>query len=308
MPSPRSERALIVVDWGTSRMRAFLIGSDGATVIERREGPGVGGLSLPAAAALLAVIQPWLEKGEGTRVVLCGMAGSRNGILDVPYAALPAGAEFWVRNARPHRAAGVELLIGAGLCGKNLLGAPDVMRGEEAQIYGAMRLHPSFASGRHICVLPGTHSKWVEVLDGAITRLHTVPTGELFALFRDHSTLLKAGTAEGEAEDGFACGLARSDEASGRVQGAVFEARSAQLLAARSRKWALEFLSGLLIGSEVLQMTQLFAPVAVVTLIGDAELRARYGQAFAAHDVRTHELDGDQCVIAGLRVLASSIQ
>jgi len=58
-------------------MRAFL--SDGVTAGAPREGPGIGGLTTAAEVALRAVIEPWLGVGRTAHVVLCGMAGSRNG-------------------------------------------------------------------------------------------------------------------------------------------------------------------------------------------------------------------------------------
>jgi 2-dehydro-3-deoxygalactonokinase len=308
MPSlPSDPPGRIVVDWGTSRMRAFLIAPEEETIVARREGPGIGSLNAPPEAVLRTVIQPWLRTDESARVVMCGMAGSRNGVIEVPYATTPADASSWLRSARTHHASELDLLIGAGLRGINFFDAPDMMRGEETQIFGAMRRHPSLATGRHVFVLPGTHSKWVEVSNGAITRLHTVLTGELYALLRDHSMLVKAGTADGNDDDGFASGLARSESAGVAIQAAIFETRSAQILLRRPRNWALEFLSGLLIGSEVAQMKQAVSLAASVVLVGDAELRARYRQAFAAYDVRTHELDGDACVIQGLRALDASV-
>ena len=283
-------------------MRAFL--SDGVTASERREGPGIGSLTTAPEVSLRAVIEPWLGAGQTAHVVLCGMAGSRNGVVEVPYVELPTTADRWLGATKSRRARDLELSVAAGLQGTNLLGAPDVMRGEETQIFGALRLEPSLAIGRQLFVLPGTHSKWVEVSDGAITRFQTVLTGELYALLRDHSTLLRARASGGAPEGGFAAGVARSQAATPGLQAALFEARSAQLILGRSRDWALEFLSGLLIGREAGQMSAAFGAVAAVTLIGDSRLRPLYRRVLSGRGVRTRELDGDECAIRGLLTVA----
>jgi 2-dehydro-3-deoxygalactonokinase len=303
-------KTLIAIDWGTSRLRALLLNARDDSIVARREGPGIGALRQSPIDTLRETLEPWLATGEPgriepARIVMCGMAGSRNGVVEVPYGATPATVGAWLQAAKAHHAAGLDMIVGAGLRATNLLGVQDVMRGEETQIFGAMRLHASLSEGRQLFVLPGTHSKWVEVQDGAILRFHTVFTGELFALLRDHSTLLKAGPADIDAA-GFDAGVARSGTAGLGIQAMLFEARSAQLVAGRSGKWALEFLSGLLIGSEVAQMREAFGVTSHVTLVGDPELRARYREVFAVHEVRTHELDGEDCVLQGLRVLARS--
>src|SRR6185436_6198995 len=72
----------------------------------------------------------------------------------------------------------------------NPLGAPDVMRGEETQLVGALEIEPALAAGRHLVCMPGTHTKWVSMRDGIVQEFLTVPTGEVFALLCNHSVLV----------------------------------------------------------------------------------------------------------------------
>ena len=83
---------------------------------------------------------------------------------------------------------------------------PDVMRGEETQIFGALAL-----SGRDegLFLLPGTHSKWAEVKDGRIVSFRTFMTGEVFGALKDH-TILGRLMREGGDADGFARGVAKA--------------------------------------------------------------------------------------------------
>jgi 2-dehydro-3-deoxygalactonokinase len=181
-------------------------------------------------------------------------------------------------------------------------GAPDVMRGEETQIFGAIDGDAALAQGTHTLLLPGTHSKWVQVVDGKITSIQTYITGELFALLRDYSSLLRAGDSSRPEAGGFAAGLARASH--GGLAESLFETRAAQLTLGKSPAWAREFVSGVLIGSEVRSALRARAPASVV-LIGDDALAALYRQAFATTEVAVNCLDADRCVVAGLRLLAS---
>jgi 2-dehydro-3-deoxygalactonokinase len=289
----------ILGDWGTTRLRLFRI--EGDAIIDRLDGPGIGQLAASPAETLAVTLAPWHEVARGSGVTLCGMAGSRNGLVEVPYAPCPADAARWRQGIATIDVDGIAVAVAPGLSGANFAGRADVMRGEETQIFGAMALHPTLASGRTLLVLPGTHSKWAELIDGRIERFHTFPTGELFALLRDHSTLVRAGTDTAGREDGFGAGL---DRAGTGLLAGLFEARAAQLVEGRSLGWALGLLSGLLIGGEFTEALALAgAQPQRIALIGDPGLSALYTQAAARHDLEVVPLDGDACSIAGLGLL-----
>jgi 2-dehydro-3-deoxygalactonokinase len=285
-------------DWGTTRLRLFRSAPDGA--IEQLAGPGIGQLVASPAETLLTALAPWRETGV-ERILLCGMAGSRNGLIEVPYAVTPADLRDWAAAAATITIEGLRVDVAAGLSGANFAGRPDVMRGEEAQLFGALAVDPALARGRHLVVLPGTHSKWTELVDGRVARFHTFPTGEVFALLSNHSTLTRAGTDTAGREAGFADGVAGG----GGVLARLFEARAAQLIEGRSHGWALGFLSGLLIGGEIDEALALLGTTPdSVTLIGDPGLSRLYGQAGVARDLALRTMDGDACAIAGLERLA----
>jgi 2-dehydro-3-deoxygalactonokinase len=294
-------------DWGTSRLRLFRI-EDGV-VVDRVAGPGIANLAVSPAETLVAALSAWRSTGDPSAVRLCGMVGSRNGWVDVPYAECPADLSVWRAGAAQIDLDGLSVTIMPGLACTTPRGAPDVMRGEETQIFGAIAIDAALQDGRHLIALPGTHSKWAMVEDGRILGFQTFLTGELFALLRDHSILTRAAfpgardDAAGE-DEGFDAGLARSRD--GALLGSLFEARSAQLRAGRSPAWALGFLSGLIIGSEIAGAASVFA-AGHVGLVGDPKLTARYARALAAHDLATTRHDGDDCALAGLALLETMI-
>jgi len=306
MPATANPQRHVLGDWGTTRLRLFLI--EGGRVASQCEGPGIAALVAPPSQVLTQLVTPWRRPDDRLDVYLAGMVGSRNGWHEVPYLPLPTDCAAWCDAGWTTNVDGIGVTIAAGLCMKPQTGAGDVMRGEEAQIFGALRADPALARGTRVLVLPGTHSKWVELVDGVITRFRTAFTGETYALFRDHSTLLRASATSDGAEDsalGFATGSRRALELEEGVLAAVFEARTAQLLQGRSRAWAAGFLSGLLIAHEIDTLGRAYGARAGVTLIGDPQLTELYRQIFAGRACPAHVLAGDACVMEGLRYLAA---
>ncbi|MEG3152301.1 2-dehydro-3-deoxygalactonokinase [Sphingomonas sp. ZT3P38] len=226
--------AFIAVDWGTTNRRVFLI-EQGKVTRTERDGRGVTSVQdFPGAVAELRA-----DFGD-LPVLLAGMVGSNIGWVPAPYVPAPAGiAEL---------AAGL-LRIDARTAivpGVSVRDPADVMRGEEVQLLGAVEagLVPRDA----LLVQPGTHCKWVEMVDGRIAGFTTAMTGELFALLRTHGLL--AAQLGGEVTAGAAF-LAGVDEGRKRdLAASLFGIRAAKLLGQRDDRDAASFASGLLIGGD----------------------------------------------------------
>jgi 2-keto-3-deoxy-galactonokinase len=175
--------AWIAVDWGTSRLRAWAMASDGVALEERASDDGMGRLAPDDfEAALLTVIGDWLGQGP-INIVACGMVGARQGWHEAAYLTVPS---------RPHGGAFTrpltqdERLNVHILPGMMQLAPADVMRGEETQIAGYLSLHSDFDG---ILCLPGTHTKWVHISAGEVVSFQTFMTGEIFALLCEKSVL-----------------------------------------------------------------------------------------------------------------------
>lgn len=289
-------------DWGTSNLRLYRM--EAGAVVARADGPGIGKLEGTPAQALRAALGQLAGGTEPSRITLCGMAGSRTGLIEAPYALCPAGVDDWAQAAVVAQFDGVPLRIGAGLACEDASGRPDVMRGEEAQIFGAMALDPQRAKGQAIYVLPGTHAKWAEVTQGRITGFRTFMTGELFDLLRRHSTLLTPGDDGTQADEdaGFAQGLSRGLQGDG-LAASLFATRAQQLRQGWLRRQSIGFLSGLCLGDEVAAMRRLRGLPAEVTLIGAGPLCGRYAQSLAACGVGAVQMDGEACVLQGMEWL-----
>jgi 2-dehydro-3-deoxygalactonokinase len=304
----------IAGDWGTSRLRLSLC--FGERVLEARQGPGIGALREPAESVLRALIAGWRATHGPLPILLCGMAGSRNGWRETPYLPCPADLRALREAALRFEADGAPVAIAPGLSCRSRLGSPEVMRGEETQIAGALALHPGLRTGRHLLCLPGTHTKWASLEEGHVRDFLTALTGELFALLRDGSTLMRAARASAEddssripsaqddAQDGFERGLdAATALGPASLLHGLFAVRSRQLIDGRSGEWALAHLSGLMIGADVRGALGLFDAPDEVVLIGDGALNERYAQALRREGVAASSLDGEHCALRGLRTL-----
>src|SRR4051812_45378697 len=250
MSSIRSAPRLIALDWGTTSLRGYLLG-EGGVVLERRAEP-LGILQVPDrdfGAAFGSLVDEWRRRYPALPALAAGMIGSAQGWIEAPYASLPANIESVARTLAI--VPGVALRIVPGLAQRD--GTPDVMRGEETQLFGALAQSASLAEGG-VAVLPGTHSKWARLSRGRIEGFTTYMTGELFAVLSRHSILGRlAGSRGEEVAPGvaFARGVRHARDVAGGLANLIFSARSAVLLGELPAQDSLDYLSGILVGDEV---------------------------------------------------------
>ncbi|HUD32212.1 MAG TPA: 2-dehydro-3-deoxygalactonokinase, partial [Variovorax sp.] len=176
-------------------------------------------------------------------------------------------------------------------------GVPDVMRGEEVQLFGAMAL-----TGRRdgVFVLPGTHNKWVRVADGRVEGFRTFMTGEFYALLATQSILARTLDAAAPLDEAaFGQGVARAGDGHGLLHNA-FGARTLALFDRMGAAPLASYLSGLLIGEEL--RTQALDAGSEVVLIGSPALTRRYALALGANGVASRAL-GAEATWAGLHAL-----
>src|SRR2546423_1239432 len=237
---------LIGLDWGTTSCRAYLIGPGGAVLERIADGPGILKVEHGAfGAALDAMIGRWDSK---LPVILSGMIGSRQGWKEAPYARCPAATEnVVIALARIEHADRMIALVPGLSCENG--GMPDVMRGEETQILGALELARKDGG---VFLLPGTHSKWAGATQGWITSFRTFMTGEVFGALKDHTILgrlMRDGAPDAEAfsrgvTEGAALGSA------GALLNRLFATRTYGLTDQLADTALSDYLSGLLLGAE----------------------------------------------------------
>jgi 2-dehydro-3-deoxygalactonokinase len=293
-----TEAAFIAGDWGTSRLRLYLCDAAG-NVLARGEGEGA---SVPDCAGRFAAAVASWDKALGILpAVLSGMVGSTIGWREVPYLKCPAKPSAIAAAALRFESGERAIAILPGLSCKGKTGAPDVMRGEETQILGALRLHSHLAKGRHVFCLPGTHTKWAVIADGAVTQFQTALSGELFELLRRHSVLARNSREVDAQSPAFALGLdfARQNRKADLLH-LLFSARSRVVTGEMAGEDAASYLSGMVLGKDIATALALFDIEGPVQLICTPALAALYGKALAPYDVKSAVIDGDRAALAGL--------
>ena len=290
MPSTPAVPRLVALDWGTTSLRAYLLGDRGI-VLERRAEP-LGILRVPErdfGAVFEAITSEWRARYPALPSIASGMIGSKQGWIEAPYEDVPADVDSVARALVrvPH---GGPLIV-PGLAQRG--GAPDVMRGEETQLFGAMAESGALIDGG-VAVLPGTHSKWARIAHGRVEGFTTYLTGELFEVLSRHSILGRlAGDGRADVASGtaFLGGVRHARDVAGGLASLVFSARSTVLVGDLPAEDRLEHLSGSLIGDEI--RAGLAAGDRPRVLIGEPALCGRYAAAFGEFGVAGLEILGD---------------
>ncbi|MEO8344931.1 MAG: 2-dehydro-3-deoxygalactonokinase [Betaproteobacteria bacterium] len=281
-----SATSLIAIDWGTTSARAYCLDAAGKVVAARCVPLGVLQVQdgcFPEALAIL--LGDWHDVAAPR--LACGMVGSRQGWREAPYVDCPAPLASLA--AGIVHTDGRALAIVPGVRTRDSNGIPDVMRGEETQLVGAVDEHEE----RVLAVLPGTHSKWALVEKGRITDFATYMTGEMYSVLLQHSILGRlAQPAGAEPGSAFALGVTRGLGAGG-LNHDLFGARTLVLTGELATHDVSDWLSGLLIGREV-RNARLWAhrqgcDGARVRLVGADALLARYATAMTQAGINVEQ-------------------
>jgi 2-dehydro-3-deoxygalactonokinase len=294
----------IAVDWGTSRLRLWALDGEGNVLTERRSEEGLEGIRLAGFSATLESHLIAMGVEADVPVIICGMAGSRQGWVEAPYIATPTSLDAIKRSAIKVDDAERDVRILPGLA-QHLLSNPQVMRGEETKLLG-LNID---ASPQLVC-MPGTHAKWVQIDKGAVKGFTTFLTGELYALFSSHSILRHSvgEHARFSANDPrFVEACSAMIEAPQFLTQRLFSIRAAGLLFNETPDQSAATLSGLLIGAEAGSAKLSFGTDALLTLAATGELGSLYEKAVALAGFKTRVVDSEELVRAGLCSAAKSL-
>ncbi len=297
---------MIGIDWGTTAFRAYRMDASGA-VLDRMDRPA-GILTVPPGGfpdALRAAIAPWLAAGE-TRILLCGMVGSRQGWQEAPYLPCPAGPAEIAAAGMPLPFDGAACRLVPGLTARDAAGVPDVMRGEETKLVGLLA---ELGGAEALACLPGTHSKWARLSGGRIAGFATQMTGETRAVLLQHSILGRLAEAGPDDDAAFLRGVRRARDPGGLLHH-LFGTRALGLMGDLPEAATDSYLSGLLIGHEIRAVLEEGArngaPLGPIHLTGAETLCRVYALAFAAFGL-THHRHAPDIAARGLALIAEAI-
>lgn len=306
MTTPEPAPAYVAVDWGTSSFRLWLIGNDGSVLAERRSGEGMTTAARTGFADVLESHLAAIAAPAGLPVLVCGMAGAKQGWVEAGYLDTPAAlADIPAAAVRiPGVAADIRILPGLA---QRDAAAPDVMRGEETQLLGAAA---ELGAGDHLVCMPGTHSKWVRLSGGTVTGFSTFMTGELFEAIAGNTILSHAITDAGAIagdNDAFRAAVVRMVANPALATSQIFSVRAGSLIAGLSPADAKARLSGTLIGLEIAGALSLVAAGTPVALVVSGGLGALYKDALAAASISPSIIDADAAVRNGLAAGARAL-
>lgn len=292
----------LAVDWGTSHLRVWAMSRNGAVLTRRANDAGMGGLTRDGfEPALLDLAGDLLATGE-TPVVVCGMAGSRQGWAEAKYIATPCtppGIDRATRVTTTDPRLSVHILPGV-----KQTSPADVMRGEETQIAGFLALNQKFDG---VICLPGTHTKWVHISAGEIVSFRTFMTGEMFALLSQKSVLRHTVAGDGWDAAIFADAVSSGMSNPAELAARLFSIRAEGLLNDLHADRARAQLSGLLIGAE-LAAARPYWLGQHVALIGDDKLCKAYADALGAQGLPVERTDAERMTLEGLKAAHAGLK
>ena len=293
----------MVIDWGTSSFRGWLMSADGEVLAESRSTEGMLHCAGTGFAPVLRDHLAQLGAPEGAPVLICGMAGARQGWVEAPYLKTPTRLDALHEGAiRIDVPGDIRILPGVAQARAN---RPDVMRGEETQLLGVTE--PDFTG---LVCIPGTHSKWIRIEAGHIVEFSTYMTGELFSVIAQHSILVHAvemTDAPPVDSQPFREGLSTALAAPMALTASLFRLRASQLLGFEQRTDGAARLSGLLIGTELADALRRHGPLRSLRLIGAGSLGRLYEAALTGQGFDVTLVDAELASRLGLAKAAINI-
>jgi len=309
------------VDWGTSSLRVRLAGILDHSIMVHHEVTNHYGCSyvfdlfksekngIAREDYFLNFLRPYLTLPDNISpkasipVVISGMATSSIGIREITYSPLPFaldGSDLRYEIILRSEKFDYDVLLLSGLSSTD-----DVMRGEEVQLLGLLQEQSFYNEA--VFILPGTHSKHIHVRENRILSFKTYITGEMFQLLSTYS-LLKNSIVKRSAVDqeAFCVGVKLS---TGNILHSVFGIRASTLIQDTNPSSNYSVLSGLLIGSELKELTHSELPI---FLCAHGNLADSY--ALAIHELSMQNRctivpskQVDEAVIHGQRKIAERI-
>jgi 2-dehydro-3-deoxygalactonokinase len=288
------------INWGSTNLRALLIGADGSAIDEYAAPAGIVGLDRRGMASVIeSLVTRWPNCGP---IYASGMIGSNVGWTEVPYVEAPAGCsnlaaalvETQIGSASVHIVPGIA-------CRRDFDDQPDILRGEEIELMGLAALR----TGSGWAALPGTHTKWARLEDGRVVDFFTSMTGEIFDRLTTKGLL--ASIVDGEAVEGplFLKGVAAGRARRLGLGTLLFGARAQVMRGALARSEAASYIRGMLIGSEISDALSMYPALAHATipLVGNRPRCKLYASALETVGVSSEWVESREACLRGFRVV-----
>lgn len=291
------------VDWGTSRFRLWVLAKDGQVIHKLSSDEG---LQYSAKVGFSKILEDHLNSFKcpiDLPVIICGMAGSRSGWKEANYLKAPVELSRIVENSAQINNSKRDIRILPGIA-QHDANSPDVMRGEETQLFGMLFGESNIVSeGTTTICMPGTHSKWVTFENTKLQQFATFMTGELFALLSEHSVLklsLSELGASNQMDPVFLEYVNKALSNPQEISTQLFSIRSSHLLGFTDLEAGHAALSGTLIGLELAGAFSKHGKPAHVILLASGALGDLYAAALKECGVEITLRDAENAGRIGL--------
>ena len=293
-----SDITLIAADWGTSNLRIWGIDHRGQVIDTINNGKGMSSL-IPSEFEpyLISLIESWLPKEGNAKcpIIICGMAGAKNGWKEAAYLKAPCppiNKKKIIQVETDDQRISVSIVPGI-----MQTSPPDVMRGEETQIAGYLSKNPDFDG---IICLPGTHTKWAHISANEIVSFKTFMTGEIFLSLSERSILKTSVQSNDFDSTSFLEAFEDTYSNPALLSSKLFGLRAADLLENTSTKFLKSKLSGYLIGCELAGAKSYWLGQNII-MIGNNDLCILYQKALKKLGINTTIESTQNVTLNGLK-------
>lgn len=296
----KNDIEFLIVDWGTTNFRAFAINHENKVHTHIELPLGLKQVTDNEFANVLEhELKAWIVDYQELPIYMAGMVGSANGWVNVPYVSTPTSVSKLANETyRLTLPWGAMAYIVPGISHQTGNGEFDVMRGEEVQVFGLIN---KLSSGSFTAVLPGTHSKHVVVQNDELVLFDSFMTGELFSAIREHTIIGRDLPEQKQSHTAFVKGVLSAQNGGATSQ--IFKARTGKIFAQIDETEVDDFLSGVLIGSELKELTS-----ESTYLVGNGKLCNRYQIACETTHKMSEFFNGDECFIDGMLLIKQEIE
>ena len=270
----------VAIDWGSSNFRAYRVGPSGMLLDRLTTADGVANVEREGMVGVVdTVVSRWPPAAHA--LFCCGMIGSSVGWTELPYLDCPIDPEEVARRMTAVTIGDHVLRVSPGLTCRSGDGFPDVIRGEEVLCLGAIRSVKRLREGQGLLCLPGTHTKWVAIRDGAVRSFSTSLVGELYEALSMSSLLQHHLKGDAEVSEAFRLGVDYGASGGGLTR-YLFSVRSRSVVGELAYEDGASFASGILIGNDVRDAMEVYSDLSVASplvLVGEAGLCELYRAA-----------------------------
>jgi len=295
-------RDFIAINWGSSNFRAYLMDHGGQVRDAWTEAAGIA--SLDRAGMQTQIERASQRWPQADALYACGMIGSNIGWDDAGYAPCPIGLEGLSTRLRATSIAGRSMRIVPGLaCRRSADDAPDIMRGEETELFGLLCAGQLPTDG--VVALPGTHGKWVRIEQGVVSEFMTAMSGEIFDRLTALGLLASIVGAPAAPGAAFDMGVRTAASRQLGLGTLLFGARARVIRGELARDDAASYVRGLLIGAEIADALTLY-PMGRdqgITLVGSSVVCVMYARALTLLGVASSTVDAAHATTQGFAAL-----